>query len=128
MEPMARERPSQGTSFKFADLAPHSNYGADSNAGGIVSDSGFLGQLPDSDSDHNTQAQKFSHECHYRELDVTQPYVMYDLDSSLDDDDNNYDDNGSIAASPEGKIEKRAPAYSQWRKNGKRSQVRISEM
>lgn len=55
-----------------------------------------------------------------RELDVTQPYAMYDLDSSLYDDN---DDEGGIAALPEGTIEKRAPAYSQWRKNGKRSQI-----
>ena len=47
---------------------------------------------------------------------------MYDLDNSLYDDN----DDGSIAAFPEGTMDKRGLAYSQWRKNGKRSQVRIS--
>ena len=63
-----------------------------------------------------------ANECHYRELDVTQPYGAYDLDSSLYDNDDN-DDLGSIAAFPEGAFDKRGAAYSQWRKNGKRAQV-----
>ena len=69
-----------------------------------------------------------SHECHYRELDVSQPYAaMYDLDTSLYDDNNDVGDVGSIAAFPEGTIDKRGLAYSQWRKSGKRAmRVRIS--
>ena len=70
-----------------------------------------------------------SHECHYsRESDVPQPYgaAMYDLDSSLYDNDDSENVGRSIAAFPEGAeaIDKRGAAYSQWRKNGKRSQVR----
>jgi len=58
-----------------------------------------------------------------RELDVTQPYGAYDLDSSLYIDDDNDDTAGSIAAFPaEGAFDKRGAAYSQWRKNGKRAQ------
>ena len=63
---------------------------------------------------------------HYRELDVTQPYGAYDLDSSLYIDDDNDDDAArSMAAFPAvGAFDKRGAAYSQWRKNGKRAQVR----
>ena len=51
---------------------------------------------------------------------------MYDLDSSLYDNDDSENVGRSIAAFPEGAgaIGKRGAAYSQWRKNGKRSQVR----
>ena len=76
---------------------------------------------------HTKRSLILSHECHYR-LDVTQPYAAtYDLDSSLYDDKNDVGDVGSIDAFPEGTIDKRGLAYSQWRKSGKRAmQVRIS--
>lgn len=77
---------------------------------------------------HTKRSLILSHEWHYRELDVNQPYAAtYDLDSSLYDDKNDVGDVGSIAAFPEGTIDKRGLAYSQWRKSGKRAmQVRIS--
>ena len=58
---------------------------------------------------------------YYREFDVTQPYPTYNLDDSLLYDDGEI---GSIAAFPKGAFDKRGAAYSQWRKNGKRAQVR----